>query len=506
MRTKVPKMATDPIKKRIVSAIQDSEIRIESELKVLKMAAIAMRDAKNKYHVAFFACRKKDNARNSERYERAAESLRSCEQVFRGSERRIDEALVNIEAEYTRLMSYTTPRVADKLRDELSLYKITVEEKRRRFCKGISEPESTEDLDTSYVESLPEPVSEPTHAPVQNDNSSSQVAHVSIAPMAIDISVHVEKAISATMAALTRRMERKIDEYVASLVIPAPPAHEPLPAVPTVAVTEVGAELAPAAELSLPDAAPDAATNEADASDVTDLTAARMPTESEACASEPAANEAPASEPCVDADTEASVTEAAVDTLSDAELIKQLSEFLASLGDITAELDRLTKEQAEIARLQKTVNDMQRKTMRDQKGVQVNQKVIGDDQTALIAEQNATLDTQRALNDSSRAITEKQAEIVGVQKSVIDAQTELDEAMATVVRSQKELISAQNSIISGNAKNLENQRALTEKQAELAKQQKQTFSSQRQLMREQRAFEKKRTMTNKPADPSVDEQ
>ena len=475
MRTKVPKMATDPIKKRIVSAIQDSEIRIESELKVLKMAAIAMRDAKNKYHVAFFACRKKDNAKNSERYERAAESLRSCQSVFRGSEKRIEECLANIEAEYTRLMAYTTPRVADKLRDELALYKLTVEEKRRRFCKGVADPESTEDLDVMFTEAdepaLPEPEAR------QSEIQAPQVAQVSIAPMAIDISSHVERAISATMAALTRRMEKRIDEYVASLVIPVPSAS-------AVSAFETGAEITPSATEN-------PAVKDTPVSENSGISDTMQSQTALAAETAEAADEI--------------VNEITDNTQHEAEATKRLGELLSSLSDIMTELERLAKEQAEIAELQRRVNDMQRKTMRDQKGVQVNQRVINDDQTALIAEQNATLDSQRALGDGARALTEKQAALTAEQKQVIDAQTELDAAMMAVVKSQKELISAQGAVISGNARNLENQRALTEKQAELTVAQKQTFSDQRQLMREQRAFDKKRTMASKPTPDTKDE-
>lgn len=179
-------------------------------------------------------------------------------------------------------------------------------------------------------------------------------------------------------------------------------------------------------------------------------------------------------------------------------LIDKLTAMLESIKTLNDEMMAMTEalfavseRQKEIAELQQQTNDLQRYTMREQEGVQVNQKVISTDQVTVIEAQTLIGEQQKTINEQQQAVVDSQKVMLVEQKMVIDAQATLDEAMKAVVDEQQNLINGQQEILKDNARNIDLQNEISAIQAEITAAQKEAYATQKQLIREQKAINDK---------------
>ena len=314
--------------------------------------------------------------------------------------------------------------------------------------------EHVEEKPEETVEEKPEePVAEPVRP-----TASATVTSVNVAPVTIDISSYVERAISATMDRLAAGMEKKIDAYLASLEIPAPVIPAPV-VTPAETVAPAPAATAPAAT--------------ADAVD---------PARAEAFITTAKANNELINHLC---EEQTHIYEKLRTTITD------VQNLIEGMTDLSAAYLILADRERETIEVQKQVNDMQRHIAREQQGVQVNQKLISEEQIAISAEQAVILDRQKGIAEKQASLAESQKAMEETQKALLETHMALEEAMRAVMLAQKEIIATQQAIINGNAKNQDATKTLIEKQAEITAMQKDALAAHKQLLREQKAHNEK---------------
>ena len=274
----------------------------------------------------------------------------------------------------------------------------------------------------------------PAYAPMPEPEVHRQ--SVKIEPVSVDISDKVEQAVDFAMKKLSASLEKKIESYIANLVIPMPE----MPVMP-----------------------------------------------------------APVQVPVYSGGVSAQSTEIAEKVAEDEDvIIEKLTALLAGLRKITEEYVKLNaayvemaNKQKDISELQKQTNDMQRLTAREAQGVQVNQKVINTDQVTVAQEQAIIYETQKSVTEKQKLISESQVNMQDQQKAVIDTQAALEDAMKVVMNTQRDIIATQQAIIAGNNRNIETQKELTTLQVETANMQKEAGALQRQILRDQKAIGEK---------------
>ena len=469
---------------RTAKAIRTGIVALVKELNTLfapyKSECDKLRTVTKKYVTAAAAYAKKSNSKNLAKLNTATEELNAAYVQYR----RALETLKNKEGEvlyqYARLIEVAeniSARELAKANTEKEKHEALFASKKLKADKNIAaeippflaemddelvmvaesddeaeveteaeaeaEPavESVDEAEPVAEESVAEPEAvaeaEPEAPAVTEDAPGARVASVNIAPVTIDVSSIVERAITATMEKFSQGIERRIRAYVDSIVIPQPEVRSAEPV-----VTEGSSE------------AYEAIKNTASAN--TELEEHLLEEEKH--------------------------------------IFEKLKTLCASVQELldgmvaTSEAYlNISSKQQQTAELQRQVNDMQRHTMREQQGVQVHQRLINKEQIELNAEQTVITDRQKAAVDKQKQLTEAQTAMEETQRTVIETQAALEEAMKAVMQSQKEIISTQQSIIHGNAKNQEAQRALIERQAEITAAQKEALASQRQLLREQKS-------------------
>lgn len=280
-----------------------------------------------------------------------------------------------------------------------------------------------------------------------------------VAPVTIDVSNIVDKAVSATMQKFTSVLEKKIEEYVASIKLPDPVV------VPTVVEAPV------------------------------------MPVNS--------------NEPIVVSKTRGAEEIAALEEhiLEDEQfvidkltaMLEKVQELAQSMATASEKYHEIAAKQSATNDLQKQTNDMQRHTYREQQGIQVSQRVVGQDQAAVASDQIILAEEQKAMVERQAAVNESQLAVVDTQAVVIETQAALDEAMKSVMQAQKEIIRTQQSIINGNNKNVNANAELVAKQTEVLALQKDAIASQKQVLREQKALTRDDSRKKKDSKPVVEE-
>ncbi len=456
-------------------------------LKPHKTSCDFLRTALKEYNAAKAAFEKKDTPKTSARLEKATTELKTAYGTYLDSLKALNDHNYAIILKYTRLAEVAeavSDREASKVRSELDTYKEEYEVRVSKVERGVAdnlpdvltapakteEPDATEGADEkaaevaeteeeSSDEKPAEPVSEPTPTPVR-PSASATVASVNVAPVTIDISAYVERAISATMERLSVGMERRIDAYLASLVIPAPelPAAPAAPTVTPVATAPEGG----AVDSSAMDAV--ATTARANNELMTHLL-----------------------------EEQTHIYEKL------RTMITNVQGLVDGMTDLSAAYLSLAEKERDAIEIQKQVNDMQRHIAREQQGVQVNQKMISEEQIAISAEQTLLADRQKATMDRQASLLEGQKAMEETQKALVETHVALEEAMRAVMQAQKDIIATQQAIINGNAKNVDAQRAIIEKQAEITAAQKEALAAHKQLLREQKAHNDK--LAAKPAKP-----
>jgi hypothetical protein len=382
-------------------------------------------------------------------YAEASEKFGEAKAAFVQSLADINANLEKLGTEYASLAA-VTPKEKEikKQNEELEKFKASVSSAIAKATNGVTldsdngetAAEEIEEEAVAEEEALVEEEDEaeeiaPTPAPVQTRviNSTASVASVNVAPVTIDVTPIVERAIAATIQKLSVGMERKIAEYISGLNIPKAPA--------TAAVVNCG---------DVNDAVKNAGAN---------VELGKQVLEEE---------------------------KYIFDKLT--AMCEQLKGLLVGIADMSAAYMEIAAKQKEISELQKQTNDMQRHTMREQQGVQVNQRLVNKDQVELVAEQTLLVENQKAAIEKQQVVTEAQNSLAETQKAVIETQGALETAMKTVMQSQKDIIVTQQTIIAGNAKNSEAQKALIARQEEITLAQKEAATAQKQALKEQKAI------------------
>lgn len=465
-------------KKEITGAIKDIRADITTLVKGLdpllkphKISCDLLRASVKEYNAAKAAFAKKESAKNSARLEKATTELRAAYGTYLDTQSAVNDQNEAILVKYSRLLELAeavSDREEKRAIRERDRYKEEFEIRLAKVERGVLEnlpdvllphddPAPKEEESAAATEDAVESVSGPAVTPIR-PAAGATVASVNVAPITIDISTYVERAICATMERLALGMEKKIDAYVASLEIPKP---ELSPA-PTPVVTP--------------------------ASDTVDYVT------TEALATTARAN----NELMTHLLEEQTHVYEKLRTM-----ITNVQGLVDGMTEISSSYLSLSEKQRDTIEIQKSVNDMQRHTAREQQGVKVNQKMISEEQIAISAEQALLADRQKATMDRQKALIESQKAMEETQKALVETYRTLEEAMKSVVASQKEIIQAQQSIINGNAKNIESQKAIFEKQSEIAAAQKEALLASKQLLREQRAHNEKlvgRPTASKPTD------
>ena len=464
-----------------------SELSLELKEAVMSLTPVAVEYAtsSNAYNEVKRALDKKDDERNKSRLLAVSIDLNNAKQRYDQSGAYIKEILDKYSALYTKLlglvgngeakkltaakerlmkdydilreqckdayMAVIKPDFTDEQDSEdaltpeelqaLSAQQKPDEQKPDEQKPGEQKPEAQTPVEQKPGEQKPEaqtPVEQkPVDSPPRKFDTEAGITRVNVAPVTLDIAPIVERAVNAAIARLNMGMEKKIDEYVANLQLPAP------------TVLPVAAPAKPAEEQAQPSPL---------------LSNANL---------------------------------ALVSQLSEEEnsIHQQLKSLCSSVGELIEQLTELTtvyynlsQKQKELADLQRTTNDMQRTTMREQQGIQVNQRVIAQDQASLTEEQAVISEKQKANLEKQKFLIAEQENIVSSQQSLTETQSALQEAVKAVAQTQKEILQAQSSIIQANNKNLENGKAIVEKQNEVAELQKQSLAKQRQLLKDQKSF------------------
>ncbi|MBQ2794094.1 MAG: hypothetical protein IJF05_05305 [Clostridia bacterium] len=440
---------------------------LDTLLKAHKNPSELLRASLKEYGSAKAAFEKKDTAKSSARLERATADLKAAYGTYLDSKKALDDCNNSIIIKYTRLIEVAeavSDREQAKAISERDTYKeeyeIRVAKVERGVADNLPDPltakpaedaeikEDAADTEKAEEEKTDEAASEPAPTPVR-PAASATVASVNVAPVTIDISAYVERAISATMERLTVGMERRIDAYLASLVIPTPElpkASEPV-AIPASAPAE-------GADAATVDAV--ATTSRANNELMTHLL-----------------------------DEQTHIYEKL------RTMITNVQGLVDGMTDLSAAYFSLAQKEKDAIEIQKQLNDLQRHTAREQQGVQVNQKMISEEQIAISAEQALLADRQKATADRQAGLLESQRVMEETQKALVETHVALEEAMREVMQAQKEIIATQQAIINGNAKNIDAQKAIMEKQAEITAAQKEALAAHKQLLREQKAHNDK---------------
>ena len=421
-----------------------------------KKACAPMKTAIKDYKGALGAYNKKSTPKNEAKLNKATDTLWAEYQNYSAVYGEIVSIFDDVMAGYERLIEVCesiSSRELAKAEKERKNF-ISAHEKAMKKASGnivlpdILSPTESEDVfaqgfvDDEYIteepapEEQPAPVSEPRVATAP----TAGVTSVSVAPVTIDITPYVERAITATMEKLVAGMERRIESYINGLEIPAPTVQAAPVAIP-------GAE-------------------------------GISPELTEGVATTAKANNELLSHLL---DEEKHI----FDKLRS--MCESSQELVGGITGISAKYLELAELQRQATEYQKQITDMQRHTMREQQGVQVNQKLVNQEQIEISSEQTLVQERQKAVTEKQRSISESQKAIEETQRAVIETQAALEEAMKAVMQAQKEIIATQQQIIAGNAKNQEAQKLMLEKQGEITAAQKEALAAQRQLSREQKA-------------------
>lgn len=278
------------------------------------------------------------------------------------------------------------------------------------------------------------------------------VTSVNVAPINIDVTPIVERAISAAIDQLSTTLDKKIADYVAGISLPAP---------------------TPTAVPALPTSAPSGA--------------------------------------AALGELESAILE---DERALYEQLKSMYEGLGTMVDgvveVAATYKTLTAKLREVADMQKQVNELQRVTMRDQQGIQANQKVINNDQLELNASQRLLSEQQAKVSETVRSLAEAQDAALALETNMIEKQTGINTAIEAIVAKQdsitataQKLAVTQDGIVVKQTAIAEAQKETQEAQRKLQREQKSI--SQRQPTAEGKPDRKtKKKKTDKAAEEAVE--
>ena len=447
--------------------LKDHKKRVSDELGYYKSVARDVKTAKKRLDSAERAYERKESDKNSARVDDAGDEYAATVGAFNDSEAQIRQLIETVRTDYENIAELSSDRKAEKVMDEFERYSDSVNAR-------IIDIQAYTDTDVDYeseeeeeekpmaIPEIPVANGTPTQAaaPVQNPAPVAAPAYAApaytypqyipmpmpmysyqpqqqapaeqapkVAPVSIDVSPMLEKALDATMQKFVAAFDKKIEAFVSNH--PVNMQHGSAEA----AVSAGSHEIAALEGLIL--------------------------------------NE----------------EQNIIDQLN--AMIENLKVISASMSELSTLCADIAVKQSTANDMQKQTNDMQRQTLRDQKGIQVGQRVIGQDQASVAQEQVALQEQQKALLENQKSLTESQIAMEESQKLVSESHAALEAAMKEAVAAQKELIVNQQAIIASNAKNVDAQNDIVEKQSATLSLQKEALAAQRQMLREQKAVVEK---------------
>ena len=408
--------------------------QIATALKAYKTSVENLKNASKVYKAASSNYELKASGKNKMKLDRATDRLKHCENEYSAASMQVLGLRKTLERKYDDLFSVCeaiSMREANFEKKGFAKYNSDIDAKLQKLDEGmigvipiVSEDEANDlretvvpaRTETADEASLSEAAPEKEEAPREDKRVTTTVASVNVAPVTIDISPMVERAISAAMDKLNAGFERKIAEFFAEMKLPSAPAPAPV-------------------------------SNSEPVSDAKDVETLKAVHNSISVNNELA-------EYVLEEEKHI------FDKLKS--LCSSIQTLLDEIANVSGEYLTVATKQKEVAEMQKQVNDMQRYTMKEQQGVQVNQRIVGKDQTELVAKQTLLLEQQQALGEQQKSVADAQRSMADTQKAVTDTQSTIDSAMKSVLDSQRNLIASQQSIIQINAKNLEAAKRLSD--------------------------------------------
>ncbi len=462
-------------------SIKEDQKRVSEELGLYQNTAKDIQKTAKALAAAESAYERKDTEKNAVRYDEANDAYLAAVNVYKDTGACVGRAVEVVRKRYLELADLLDEAKADRALDEFERYNDSVMArimKIQEFTESVDiyQPDDEEEDDTTmaipeipvanatpapqaapapaapaaqtpayaapaypypqYVP-MPMPMPYPYSAPSAQSAPAAQEAGQApkIAPVSIDVSPMLEKALEATMQKFVAAFDKKIEEVLADHPVNIPVSAAPAAEVASAPATYGVSEIAALEGLILDD----------EQALINKLTA----------------------------------------------MIENLKVLAAGMAELSALCAEISEKQNTANDMQKQTNDMQRQTLRDQKGIQVGQRVVAQDQAAIAHDQTLLQEQQKTLQDNQQALVEAQQAMEETQRLVAQNQTTLEEAMKDAMQVQKDMISAQQAIITGNAKNVEAQNDVAEKQSATLALQKEALTAQRQIYRDQKAVVEK---------------
>ncbi len=461
----------DGEKREQVAALRDTlnedKKHVSDELNYYKSVARDVKRAKRRVESAQTAYEKRESAKNASKLDDANDELTAALNSFGESEAQIKQHLETVRSDYADIAALYRGRKADRFMDAFEKYNTAVltriidiqaETETDSYFESNEEEEVTPmaipEIPVAngtpnpaaapaqaapapapayatpayqYPQYIPVPMPMPYSYPPQQPAAEEKKPQTpNIAPVSIDVSPMLEKALEATMQKFVAAFDKRIEKFVNEHPVNIPTGSAPASA----GVSAASGEIATLEGAVLED------------------------------------------------------EQALIEKLTTAmEALKTLTETVDALSARVADI---AAKQAAANDMMKQTNDIQRQTLREQKGIQVGQRVINQDQAVVTAEQAALQDQQKGLLENQQALVEGQQAMAEAHKLVAENQAAVDEALRASAAVQKELLSAAQAINASNAKALDVQKDVAERQSATLDLQKEALTAQRQMLRDQK--------------------
>ena len=358
----------------------EAEITLEKEnaktlLKELKAVSQKVASGARAYQSARDAYDKKKSDKNERKLTEANGAYKAVSEDYHRNKASLDKSIDSINAKYQSVLDLAISAGNEKIAERTSKDQA---ECAVWFTEAVAKADKSEGLAIPAPAPAPAPAPkepevqpeakaarEPEVQPVAQPAKAS-VTSVNVAPVSIDVTPMIEKAISSAMEKLNDTMSKKIEAYVASLKLPEQTA----------------------APVAAPAAQPVSGESVDKAGEIADTVAQLIEAE-----------------------------EHIIEKLKT--MCTSVAEMLERLSTISEGYHNIAIKEKQLAELGKQINDMQRRTARDQQGVQVNQKLVTDEQLGIVAAQKLVIENQKELATLQKDISGIEAEILAGQKEIL---------------------------------------------------------------------------------------
>lgn len=447
-------------------ALNEDKKRVSDELVFYKSVAKDLRKARKKLENAEIAYGRRESAKNASRTEDAKDELNAALNAFAESEGQISLLLDTVQTDYASIAELYRGRKAERIMDAFEKYSNSVETKMidiQAYSETDDYLESNEEEEETtmaipeipvanaapaqaaapqqnpapayaapayqYPQYIPVPMPMPySYAPQQAPSDAAQTPN--IAPVSIDVSPMLEKALEATMQKFVAAFDKKLERFVSEHPVNLPAQG---------GISVGSGEISSLEGLIL---------NDEQA--IIDKLTAMIET---------------------------------LKTLSTA--MNELSTICADIAvkqNTANEMQRQTNDmQRQTLREQKGVQVGQRVVNQDQALVTSEQSALQEKQKAMLESQKSLVEGQQAMEETQRLVAENQAAIdaamqaaVAVQKDVLAAQQAINagnsknlDAMGDVAEKQSANLALQKEALAAQRQFARDQKAMIEKQKSL---------------------------------------